>query len=82
MPQSDYEQKLAELDQILNDPGVPLNPARVWTLLAEIVRHRPDSGDRRTCAGPDGDQSVPAAAHQAKPVKITGVPWGFHPLEK
>lgn len=30
--------KLAELDRILNDPDVPMEPARVWALLAEIAR--------------------------------------------
>jgi len=30
--------KLAELDRILNDPDVPMEPARVWALLAEISR--------------------------------------------
>ena len=30
--------KLAELERILNDPDVPMEPARVWALLAEISR--------------------------------------------
>lgn len=36
--------KLAELDRILNDPDVPMEPARVWALLAEIARQ--DAGVR------------------------------------
>jgi hypothetical protein len=28
--------KLEELEKLLNDPEVPLQPARVWQLLAEI----------------------------------------------
>jgi hypothetical protein len=32
----DHTDKAAELDRLLNDPEVPLDPARVWQLLAEI----------------------------------------------
>ena len=35
----DYERKLDELDHLLNDPDVPMEPARVWSLLAEISQH-------------------------------------------
>jgi ribosomal protein L12E/L44/L45/RPP1/RPP2 len=34
--QRDYDIKLDELDRLLNDPEVPMEPARVWSLLAEI----------------------------------------------
>lgn len=36
MTDTDYARKLAELDRLLNDPEVPMEPARVWSLLAEI----------------------------------------------
>jgi hypothetical protein len=36
----DYERKLAEIDRLLNDPAVSLDPARVWALLADIA-HAP-----------------------------------------
>jgi hypothetical protein len=39
MKASDYERKLEELDQLLNDPDVPMEPDRVWSLLAKISRH-------------------------------------------
>jgi hypothetical protein len=39
MTQRDFEQKLDELDKLLNDPEVPLEPSRVWSLLAEVTRH-------------------------------------------
>ncbi len=32
----DFEDKLAELDRLLNDPEVRMDPDRVWTILAEI----------------------------------------------
>ena len=32
----DFEAKLAELDRLLNDPEVRMDPDRVWALLAEI----------------------------------------------
>ena len=38
MSELDDAAKLAELDRILNDPDVPMEPARVWALLAEIAR--------------------------------------------
>ena len=39
MTDSDYARKLDELDRLLNDPDVPMEPSRVWSLLAEIA-HR------------------------------------------
>lgn len=38
MPNDAYAQKLAEVEQLLNDPEVPLDPALVWSLLADILR--------------------------------------------
>jgi hypothetical protein len=34
-----YEQKLAELDDLINDPGTPLCPSRIWQLMGEISGH-------------------------------------------
>jgi hypothetical protein len=42
MTQDDYARKLDELDILLNDPDVPMDPARVWSLLADLSGH--DSG--------------------------------------
>lgn len=39
MADDDYREKLDELDRLLNDPDVPMQPERVWSLLAEIA-HR------------------------------------------
>ncbi|CAH2600248.1 Peptide chain release factor 1 [Rhodovastum atsumiense] len=36
MTEADYARKLTELDQLLNDPDVPMQAARVWSLLAEL----------------------------------------------
>lgn len=36
MTDIEYARKLAELDQLLNDPEVPMRPGDVWELLAEI----------------------------------------------
>ncbi len=38
MTESEYARKLDELDRLLNDPDVPMEPGRVWSLLAEIAR--------------------------------------------
>jgi hypothetical protein len=36
MTEREFQAKLAELDQLLNDPEIRMDPDRVWTLLAEI----------------------------------------------
>jgi hypothetical protein len=36
MTSESYERKLAELDDLLNDPNVPFHPSRIWQLMAEI----------------------------------------------
>lgn len=36
---SEYTTKLDELDHLLNDPDVSLEPDRVWMLLAELSLH-------------------------------------------
>ncbi len=36
MTEIDYTRKLDELDRLLNDPLIPMEPARVWSLLAEL----------------------------------------------
>ena len=37
MTDADYERKLDEVDRLLNDPDVPMEPGRIWSLLAEIA---------------------------------------------
>ena len=39
MTDAEYARKLDEVDRILNDPDVPMEPNRIWSLLAEIA-HR------------------------------------------
>jgi hypothetical protein len=38
MTDADYARKLDELDRLLNDPDVPMEPGKVWSLLAEIAQ--------------------------------------------
>lgn len=33
---TEYERKLSELDHLLNDEDAPMQPAVVWSLLADI----------------------------------------------
>ena len=47
MTEQEYARKLDELDRLLNDPDVPMQPDRVWSLLAEISQ-------RDLSAGRDG----------------------------
>ncbi len=37
MTDSEYARKLDELERLLNDPEVHMEPARVWSLLDEIA---------------------------------------------
>lgn len=36
MTEREFQAKLAELDRLLNDPEIRMDPHRVWALLAEI----------------------------------------------
>ncbi len=38
MTDNEYARKVDELDRLLNDPDVTMQPARVWSLLAELSR--------------------------------------------
>jgi hypothetical protein len=38
MEDAELARKLDELDHLLNDPEVPMQPARIWSLLAEVSR--------------------------------------------
>ncbi len=39
MTEGDYDHKLDELDRLLNDPDSPMDPSKVWMLLAEVSHH-------------------------------------------
>ncbi len=43
MTESEYALKLDELERLLNDPDVPMQPSRVWSLLAELSEHEAPS---------------------------------------
>ncbi len=38
MTDDEYARMLDELDRLLNDPDVSMDPARVWSLLADVSR--------------------------------------------
>jgi hypothetical protein len=38
MSAAEYDRKLDELDRLLNDPDVPMQPDRIWSLLADVSR--------------------------------------------
>lgn len=38
MSGAEYSRKLDELDRLLNDPDVPMQPDRIWSLLADVSR--------------------------------------------
>ncbi len=60
MSETEYARKLEELDRLLNDPDVPMEPAKVWSLLAEIAQ--------RDLAGPAS--SIPRRSDQEFPVAL------------
>lgn len=41
MTEREFEAKLAELDRLLNDPEIRMDPEHVWALLAEISTQEP-----------------------------------------
>lgn len=36
MSEAERDQKIAELERLLNDPSVRMDPERIWALLAEV----------------------------------------------
>ena len=60
MTDEDYDRKLDELDRLLNDPDVSMQPARIWSLLAELsVR---DGATPVACNDTLGSRSFQAVA--------------------
>jgi len=39
MTEEDYARHLDELDRLLNDPNVPIEPERIWRLIDELAEH-------------------------------------------
>jgi hypothetical protein len=39
MTETELHSKLDEIDRLLNDPDTSLQPALVWSLLAEVAEH-------------------------------------------
>jgi hypothetical protein len=39
MTDVEYLRKLDEVDRLLNDPDVPIDPARIWSLLADTAQY-------------------------------------------
>jgi hypothetical protein len=65
MTDAEYAGKLDELDRLLNDPDLPMQPQRIWDLLADIS-HRdlagtPDFGWNDRVSGGSGERSSAAA---------------------
>jgi hypothetical protein len=56
MTDREYFRKLSEVDGIINDPDVPMRPAEVWALVAELARHE------GMCGGPKDQPSDSSAA--------------------
>lgn len=48
MTDAEYARKLDELDRLLNDPDVPMEPTKVWSLLAEIAQRDVARGQVQT----------------------------------
>jgi hypothetical protein len=42
MTDPEYERKLEEVDRLLNDPETPISPDRIWSLLEDLARARPE----------------------------------------
>ena len=52
MSHAEIEAKIAEVDRLLNDHEVRMEPHRVWSLLAEISRSQATEAPRRPAPAP------------------------------
>ncbi len=43
MHNADYGRRIDEVDRLLNDPDVPMDAHRVWSLMADIAERMPVS---------------------------------------
>ena len=48
----DYARTLDELDRLLNDPDVPMQPALIWRLVDEVSEHDLQAGTMLSPAAP------------------------------
>jgi hypothetical protein len=46
MTDDDYTRTLDELDRLLHNPNVPIQPALIWRLVAEVSEHDLQIGAR------------------------------------
>ncbi len=37
MTETEFDRKQLELDRLLNDPGTPMHPDRIWSLLEDLA---------------------------------------------
>ena len=63
MTETEYARKLDELDRLLNDPDVPMEPARVWSMLAEIAQRELAGTTSHDPLGADQEFPVALGAH-------------------
>lgn len=54
MSSAEYNSKLDELDRLLNDPEVPMQPDRIWSLLADVSRPEDAAKAHATQSSPAG----------------------------
>jgi len=52
MSTTEYSRKLDELDRLLNDPDVPMQPDRIWSLLADVSHPEASLTARPAASGP------------------------------
>ena len=57
MSTAEYSRKLDELDRLLNDPDVPMQPDRIWSLLADVARPEAPSATVSAKSAPANRQS-------------------------
>ena len=69
MTEREFQAKLAELDRLLNDPEVRMDPDRVWTLLADSTTRILTNFPRNTGRALD-HPGCRAEAEQATPQQV------------
>ncbi len=60
MTKDEYARKLDQLDRLLNDPDVPMQPAQIWSLLAELSQRDLQGGSGPRRAPPAGPPPAPS----------------------
>ena len=67
MSEDDYTRKANELDRLLNDPDVPMEPSMIWLLVDELLTVGVPERDKQTDVSRPATPLVLTSTLLAKP---------------